>query len=269
MLEIKNIINLERLEENIETFKAPPFDHCVIDDFFDASIAKRLEDEFPSYENEKWFSYKNSLEDKKALNDWNVFPNLTYQVFRHLVSEDFVDYLSQLLGIDLLSDPGLHGGGWHIHAGGGNLNPHLDYSIHPKCGFQRKLNIIVYLSRSYKPGSGGELGLWSHDGTTDMPGSLIKTIEPRFNRAVIFDTTQNSWHGMVSRLRDEKGLYRKSLAVYYLTEPAVNADPRQKVKYAPRDEQKSDCKVLDLIEKRKNAEAFSSVYRVEPWTEND
>jgi len=32
-----------------------------------------------------------------------------------------------------------------MHAAGGNLNPHLDYSIHPKMGLQRKLNVIIYL----------------------------------------------------------------------------------------------------------------------------
>ena len=269
MLDIRDVINLELLEEKMKAFSNYPFDHCVIDNFFDGNIALQLEEEFPSYEAEEWFSYKNPLEDKKALNDWNAFPKLTYQIFRHLVSENFVTYLSKLAGTELFADPGLHGGGWHIHAGGGNLNPHLDYSIHPKCGLQRKLNIIIYLSSSYKTGCGGELGLWSHDSIVDMPGRLCQAIEPQFNRAVIFDTTQNSWHGMVSKLRDEKGLYRKSLAVYYLTEPASDADPRQKVKYAPRSEQKNDHKILELIEKRKSSEAFSSVYRIDSWAKND
>ena len=49
------------------------------------------------------------------------------------------------IGIKLFIDPGLHGGGWHIHSNKGNLNPHLDYSIHPKMDIQRRLNLIVYL----------------------------------------------------------------------------------------------------------------------------
>jgi hypothetical protein len=54
--------------------------------------------------------------------------------------------LSKKLDLFLYPDPGLHGGGWHMHGAGGNLNPHLDYSIHPKSGLMRKLNIIIYLS---------------------------------------------------------------------------------------------------------------------------
>lgn len=57
----------------------------------------------------------------------------------------------------------MHGGGWHVHANNGNLNPHLDYTIHPKVKYQRRLNLIIYLEESYKDKYGGHLGFWSHD----------------------------------------------------------------------------------------------------------
>ena len=50
---------------------------------------------------------------------------------------------------------GLNGGGWHIHANGGKLNPHLDYSMYPKLPYQRKLNIIVYLQPNWEESWGG------------------------------------------------------------------------------------------------------------------
>jgi len=89
------------------------------------------------------------------------------------------------LGYSFYIDHGLHGGGWHIHGHGGNLNPHLDYSIHPKMKLMRKLNIIIYMSKELDDTHGGHLGLWDHDLTRNGPGKLVKEIQPKFNRAVI------------------------------------------------------------------------------------
>ena len=93
-----------------------------------------------------WHEYGNAIEVKKVCNNWNEFPKKTYGVFSYLNSIQFVDFLSNNLfeKCKLQSDSGLNGGGWHIHSRGGKLNTHLDYSLHPKLGLQRKLNIIVY-----------------------------------------------------------------------------------------------------------------------------
>lgn len=240
-----------------------PFDHCVVDNFLEPEIADELEKEFLDYESPKWFYYKNAIEDKKALNDWNLFPSLTYKLFRELMSEDFIQTLSKGVGATLYRDPGLHGGGWHIHGTGGNLNPHFDYSIHPKVGLQRKINIIIYISSDLKEEDGGHLGLWVHDEKNNQPGELLKIIQPKFNRAVIFDTTQNSWHGMCRPLTQPQGVYRKSLAIYYLTDPPQNVDPREKALYAPRDDQKGDPEIDELIKQRSSSVAYSKVYRTD------
>lgn len=259
-----NFIDGRKVISALEEFKGQiPFDHCVIDDFFHPEIAKKLEDDFISYDDTRWFYYKNCLEDKKALNDWNAFPALTYRVFSELVSHEFISLLSTKLGSRYLPDVGLHGGGWHIHDTGGNLNPHLDYSIHPKLGLERKLNIIIYLSSMLENEHGGHLGLWSHDEHTRQPGELKKVVAPKFNRAVLFDTTQNSWHGMCHALTQPKGIYRKSLAVYYLTIPSEKADSREKALFAPREEQKSMQDVQDLIAKRVGIDSYAEVYRTE------
>jgi hypothetical protein len=166
-----------------------------------------------------------------------------------------------VVGVPLYPDPGLHGGGWHIHGSGGNLNPHFDYSIHPKVGLQRKLNIIIYLSSDLQDSHGGYLGLWSHDLEANQPKELVKSIQPKFNRAVIFDTTQNSWHGLSKPLIQPNGIYRKSLAVYYLTDPPPNVDKRERALFAPRDEQKGNKYVEELIQRRADTLNFSSAYR--------
>lgn len=253
--------NYDALSTALKTYKgAEPFDHCVIDNFLDLEIAKKVESEFPDFSDPRWFFYDNEIENKKALNDWNCFPKTTYWVLRSLIQDDFIRIISEAIGDHLFQDPGLHGGGWHIHGPGGNLNPHYDYSIHPKVGLQRKVNIIIYLSSQLLDEHGGHLGLWSQGDSTNEPGLLVKSIQPKFNRAVIFDTTQNSWHGMSTPLVQPEGIYRKSLAVYYLTNPPVDADPRERALFAPRLDQKGDDYVRELIRRRADSTSFSSVY---------
>lgn len=256
------MINLSNLTKSFETFRtAEPFNHCVVDNFFDQDIAETLESEFVDYNSDKWFCYKNALEDKKTLVDWTNFPKTTYGAFQYLNSHPFVELLGQLIGTQLYPDNGLHGGGWHIHGTGGNLNPHLDYNIHPKLGLQRKLNIIVYMSSNLKEEHGGHLGLWSTDHETHRPKELVKEVAPKFNRAVIFDTTQNSWHGMSRPLTQPEGIYRKSLAIYYLCQPPAETDPRCRALYAPREEQKNNAEIEELIRLRADFETSKLVYR--------
>ena len=49
-----------------------PFTHCIIDNFLPLELATRLSSEFPDFEDEVWFNYKNKIEDKKLLTDWRL-----------------------------------------------------------------------------------------------------------------------------------------------------------------------------------------------------
>jgi Rps23 Pro-64 3,4-dihydroxylase Tpa1-like proline 4-hydroxylase len=257
------LINYENFIESLKFFSTnKPFDHCLIDNFFKSDVAEQLQNEFMDYSDDRWFYYKNAIEDKKACSNWGNFPPLTYQVFQELLSNKFLQTIEGALGGKLYVDHGLHGGGWHIHASGGNLNPHLDYSIHPKMGLLRKLNIIIYLSKELEDSHGGHLGLWDHDKSKNGPGGLVKEIQPIYNRAVLFDTTQNSWHGMSRPLIQPEGIYRKSIAVYYLIQPPVDADPRERALFAPRLEQQNDENILNLIKLRADSKNFHKAYRI-------
>lgn len=232
-------------------FSNIPFDNWVIDNFLDNQQAKTLSNDFLEYENTNWFSYNNPLENKKTLNNWYFFPPKTYQFMSYLNSSEFISHISNITGINnLYPDIGLHGAGWHIHGRGGKLNVHFDYSIHPKLNLQRKLNIIIYLTEDWDINWGGNLEFWSHDPTTSRPKSREKVIDNIFNRAVIFDTTQHSWHGFPEPLTCPENVYRKSIAMYYLCEPPNDADQRKRALYAPSEKQINDPVIEDLIKKR-------------------
>lgn len=235
---------------NASVYKEP-FTHFVIDNFLDSETVDKLESEFPDFHNPMWYSYNNKIEVKKAMSCWDRFPATTYKTFWDLCSKETCDALSEVMGTKLFADIGLNGGGWHLHGTGGALNVHQDYSLHPKIPFQRKLNLIVHLSRNWDPSWGGGLELWSHDEERDKPKEMIKTIDIKFNRAVIFDTTQNSWHGFSRPMTQPEGVYRRSIAVYYVQTPDKNtAKERYKALYTPRKEQENDQEVLDLIKRR-------------------
>jgi hypothetical protein len=256
-----SVLNIEAIKSAAASFKGNlPFDHCAIDNFFSADFAKRLEWEFPNFDDKVWHEYNNPIEIKKTLNNWNVFKPLTYQTFTFFNSPEFLRLLSDLFGVDpLFADGGLNGGGLHIHKRGGKLNTHLDYSIHPKIGAQRKLNLLVYLNSNWKPEWRGQLGLWEAD--NNKPGKLVKEYDAVFNRAIVFDTTQESWHGLPEPLLCPNGECRKSLAVYYLTTPPAVVDTRGKALFHPTKEQEGDSAILELIARRSNVDTAKETYR--------
>lgn len=228
-----------------------PFNFCIIDNFFKPKVAKLLEHEFPDYESDKFNGlYNNAIEIKKSCNIWDRFPTTTYKVLFYLNSQSFINRIAKLTGIKkLYADFGLHGGGWHIHPPGGKLNVHLDYDTHPKLELQRKLNLLIYLNSDYKSQWGGNLGLWSHNKITDSPQNLVHSIEPIYNRAVLFDTTQNSWHGLEVPNQFPSGQNRKSIALYYLVNSKLPST-RQRALFVPSKDQEGDTDVLELIKRR-------------------
>ncbi len=228
-----------------------PFYYHIIDNFFDIERARRIEQEFPEYNCPVWFEYNNPLEVKRSCNNWYYFGPETYKTFAYLNSPEFIEQLKKITGMKALyPDIGLHGGGLHLLGSGGKLNVHLDYSIHPKLKLQRKLNLIIYMTEDWDYEWGGSLEFWSHNSKINRPDKKIVTVDNIFNRAVLFDTTQNSWHGFPKPMTCPEGKYRKSLAVYYLTDPPEGVDPRPRALYAPSKEQENNPEILKLIEER-------------------
>lgn len=245
--------DIDWIEVKNSFLNATPFNYVAIDNFFLPEVAAKLSDEFPDYDDPMLGFHNNAIENKKVYNKWDKFPPVTYKAFTFLGREEFLDMMKFLLDTDdLWLDHGLNGGGWHMHSREGNNNVHLDYNIHPKLGEQRKLNIIIYMTPNWNSEWGGGLEIWSHDDKNNQPKELVRTIENVYNRAVIFDTTQNSWHGLPKHLTCPEGVVRKSLAAYYVRPAPVGADPRGKALFAPTEEQKGNPEIEELIRKRSN-----------------
>ena len=174
---IEKFINIKNFKNSFKKFnKAKPFSYAICDNFLQKVIIDKLLNEFPDYyEKNCWHEYNNPIEVKKTCNNWNIFGPNTYKFIYMLNSSEFINLLSKFTKIkNLYPDYGLNGGGLHIHRNGGKLNHHLDYIIHPKIDYQRKINFLLYLNPKWEKSYGGELGFWSHDKKRNLPKKLEK-----------------------------------------------------------------------------------------------
>ena len=231
---------------------AEPFNHVVIDNFFEEKFAQQIADSFPDHNDPVWtVSYDNHVEKKKACSHWDKFPAPIYSALFYLCSKEYSDLLSLITGNPtVIPDYGLHGGGMHSHCREGKLNIHKDYSLHPKLPLMRNYNLIIYMTPNWDPAWGGGLELWNHDEETQQPKECVTKVENKFNRAILFDTTQNSWHGLPEALTCPETVARKSLATYYLSYVNSKAESRKRALYAPYKDQKNDPAVTEFCKKR-------------------
>lgn len=212
---------------------AEPFPNAVIDGFLSDDVAKAIASCFPRPHTSgptsaKWFVYNNPIECKFASTDLEKSPAPIQEYFATVQSPEFVHLIRSITGIpDLENDPHLHGAGIHFHGTGGKLDMHLDYSIHPISGKERRVNLILYINDEWNEDWGGDLFLGdsNEDGSLN---SLAKKVAPRFNRGVLFRTSDISWHGLPFPITCPPGQGRQSLAIYYVSEPRTEATPRLK-----------------------------------------
>ena len=191
---------------------AKPFEYIIIDNFLKEEIANKISNEYPSNLDD-YHKYNNPLEIKYA---YDNIPNMStdiQNIFYSLCSDKVLDALKIITANEKLEyDPTCHGGGLHIHPNNGRLHMHLDYEKHPVLeNKQRYLNIILYLTKDWKAEWGGETELWNEDMTECQAKSPVI-----FNTALIFKTTEKSWHGLPEPIKCPDDKFRKTLAFYYL-----------------------------------------------------
>ncbi len=257
----KSFIKIEKFKKALNKFNLiKPFPFTIIDNFLNIKLAKKIEKNFPLHSDKKLWTYKNYCEIKKATDNWNMFPPEAYQLLSVLNSHDFLNIIKKKIKLkNLYPDYGLNGGGFHIMGEKGKLNPHLDYIIHPKLNLMRKFNLIIFFNTKWNSSNGGELCLYEKNpNNKNLPGKLVKRIEPKFNRAVLFDTSLNSWHGV----NEVKSMIRKSMAVYYLIDKKPKIERRYKALYSPLKNQMKDKNVKKFIKMRANPKFAFKVAKI-------
>lgn len=215
-LPLLNELDLDALKVKVQN--APSFPHFCIENFLEESFANEVHDSFPSYsEAEKLGKSFSTVNEKKKtqITDSNKFPPAIYRLYEILTSKDFVNMVSEMMGIEnLIADPNMSGGGIHETNSGGHLDVHVDFNYNEELKLHRRVNILIYFNKDWREEYGGYLDLWDKD-VKNCQGSFA----PLFNRAAGFATSEISWHG-VTPITCPLDRMRKSFAVYYYTKEA-------------------------------------------------
>lgn len=216
---------------------AKPFKHVCIDNFLIPSFADRLLKEFPSFDNSKALNEHGKVGGKATREDVRALGPAYTEIDDLLGSQKFLHFLSEITGIpDIRYDAEYFGGGTHENVHGQELDVHVDFNYHRTTKLHRRLNLIVYLNKEWLPEWGGGIELHSNPRTPAEDETI--TFEPFFNRCVIFETNEYSWHGFskISLPPHRRHLSRKSFAVYFYSEirPSEEIAPQHNTFYIPR-----------------------------------
>jgi len=193
-----------------------PYKHLVIDNFFKEELVEQCLINFPSIKSKNWeFSNEKDIEIKYRSNWSSEFdiPEGIVDCIRIMNSSEFLNSISKLFKIKkLVPDAYFSGGGLNVTKKGGLLDVHVDGNYHDATGLNRRLNSLLFLNRGWKKSWGGEFGLYDINGN-----KCIKKIEPIFNRLLIFETHDKSWHGLPDPINFPDNNSRKSIILYYYT----------------------------------------------------
>lgn len=194
--------------------EATPFPYLHLEHFLDDDVVRRVVDDFPGPTDTAWIQYKHVNENKLGKSDRDGFPETIGRVVDELNSPEFCAFLTELTGIEgLLADPGFEGGGLHQTESGGFLNVHADFLMHHHHpGWRRRINLILFLNEPWDPAWGGALELWDED-----MSACVAEVPPLLDHAVVFATSEQSFHGYPDPITCPPGVTRKSLAFYYYT----------------------------------------------------
>jgi Rps23 Pro-64 3,4-dihydroxylase Tpa1-like proline 4-hydroxylase len=163
--------------------------YCSVDDLLPIEIATLIFEKFPEPRNMRLMS---SFREKKYTSkSFDSFDQLIADVTFALQDPKIIAVVERITGIrEQIPDQTLYAGGLSAMVKGHFLGPHIDNSHDGSRQCYRTLNLLYYVTPDWSLECGGNLELWD--------GKVLKsaTIESRFNRLAIMETTTTSWHSV-------------------------------------------------------------------------
>lgn len=230
---------------------AEPFPHAVIDNFLPVEMAEKILAHFPieakSHDKIYQKGYGGTHKRQIFPYDCDEYARSVFSFFNSATMLQFLEGITNIRG--LLPDPYFSGGGLHETAKGGLLGIHADFRVNENLQLLRRVNVLIYLNKDWQEAYGGNLELWDREMKAN-----VKSVAPIFNRCVIFNTDEDSFHGHPDPLTTPDGLTRRSIALYYYTATGIDNDSGESrhTRYVarPNDSEQVKADVRKLAKKR-------------------
>ncbi len=203
--------------------------YCWIDDLLPREIARAIYESFPPADRMRLLStFREAKYTSKSL---DAFAPLLKDITFAIQAPELVRRVETITGIpEQVPDPSLYAGGLSMMGHGHFLNPHIDNSHDDARRVYRTLNLLYYVTPDWALENGGNLELWDRAVRRNI------TIESRFNRLVLMETTPWSWHS-VSRITVER--FRCCVSNYYFSPRSpTGVDYYHVTSFSARPEQK-------------------------------
>jgi Rps23 Pro-64 3,4-dihydroxylase Tpa1-like proline 4-hydroxylase len=193
---------------------AKPFPHIVIDDLFSPQLLDPVLGEIAGLKERQWMQIENKSRQRvRRMRSGVELSQAGMQLVGLLHSPSFLYLLSEITGVwQLLPDPYLQGAGYAVMRRGDFFTIHSDRNVAYETGLTRRLAMIIFLNKSWQPSYKGQLQLWNSDLTR-----CDVSIEPIFNRTVIFEVADPNYHGVPDPIDCPPDRSRQSFIVYYHT----------------------------------------------------
>jgi len=220
---------------------AKPYRHLVLDNFLNEPVALEVNENFPGVEELKTH-WKGLNENKMEGSDFGIFHPVFSTIKEKLTTPEFYKWITDVTGIEevFITDDQM-GSGIHQGTNGSFLDIHIDFNIHHIKNVHRRLNLLIYLEQNWKEEYGGSLEMWNADMT-----NCDKMVLPQFNRCVIFETSEISYHGY-SKITLPEGVTRKSFFAYFYTNEREGASGYHDTVFKARPTESKSKKVKTAV----------------------
>jgi Rps23 Pro-64 3,4-dihydroxylase Tpa1-like proline 4-hydroxylase len=241
-----------------------PYPYGMQDGILNEGFAKELQTEILSLTMDAWDRYDNPFEQKYTLRDKYNFPSKLQQLFDELQSPAFVEQLSSITGWSLKLDTTRNFWGVHIYKPGDYLDIHVDAGRHPTLNLKKQVTLGIYLSANWREEYGCNLEIWRGTSAATNDASIIEkaaSISPIFNRLILFNCNDVSWHGNPEPSSGGIESRRIFITISYLSDNEIDENRRIKAYFVPRPQDPVNPEKDKLRLLRADPERYKEIYR--------
>ena len=210
-------IIVDKLEANSDQLSKQYFSQNIgttsrffnLDNLLPEEVTREIYENFPSKDT---YHFNDTFREKKlTTKNFDSFEtSLINNITNAFQMNNVIESIERITKTPHLSaDPSLYAGGISRMDYGHFLNPHIDNSHNASREKYRRFNLLFYVTPEIQESDGGNFELW------DKGVKNPFVIEAKFNRLVVLETTQYSWHS-VDYVRSN--IQRCCVSNYYFSE---------------------------------------------------